>query len=151
MFGVFEHHVNKPNSPLVRGFDDVFRAPHSRYTEVHAADIEAHPDLELIATSEEAGVYAAKSIDSRHFFVFGHPEYDAETLGKEYERDVAKGKDIALPAHYYPNDDPTQQPAATWRAHAQLLYTNWLNYYVYQTTPYDLDQVGTTESEALER
>lgn len=145
LFGVFEHRVDKPSSPLVRGFDSSFWAPHSRYTEVHAADIEAHPQLELVATSEEAGVYIAKSTDSRHFFVFGHPEYDDDTLMKEYERDAAKGSAIALPAHYFPNDDPTQTPQVSWRAHAQLLYTNWLNYYVYQTTPYELEKAGTEE------
>lgn len=150
LFGVFDHEVVKPSSPLVRGFNDSFRAPHSRYTEVHAADIEAHPDLELIAVSDEAGVYIAKSTDSRHFFVFGHPEYDAGTLMVEYERDVAKGLDMPLPRHYFPNDDPTQTPKATWRAHAQLLYTNWLNYYVYQTTPYDLAKVGTEEDSVHE-
>lgn len=143
LFGVFEHELVKPSSPLVRGFNDYFTAPHSRYTEVHAEDIEAHPNLELIAVSDEAGVYIAKSTDSRQFFVFGHPEYDDDTLMKEYERDVAKGKKMALPAHYFPSDDPTQTPHATWRAHAQLLYTNWLNYYVYQTTPYDLAKAGS--------
>ena len=147
LFGVFEHEVVKPSSPLVRGFNDFFRAPHSRYTEVHASDIEAHPDLELIAVSDEAGVYLAKSTDSRHFFVFGHPEYDAGTLMVEYERDIAKGLGMPLPRHYFPGDDPAQEPRATWRAHAQLLYTNWLNYYVYQTTPYDLAKVGTEEDD----
>ena len=150
IFGVFDHDVVKPSSPLVRGFNDTFKAPHSRYTEVHAADIEAHPDLELIAMSSEAGVYIAKSTDSRHFFVFGHPEYDADTLMAEYERDIAKGLDMPLPRHYFPNDDPTQAPRVTWRAHAQLLYTNWLNYYVYQTTPYDLAKVGTEEDSVHE-
>lgn len=144
--GVFDHEVVKPSSPLVRGFNDFFLAPHSRFTEVHAADIEAHPELELIAVSDEAGVYIAKSTDSRNFFVFGHPEYDADTLKREYDRDVAKGLDIPVPRHYFPDDDPAREPRATWRAHAQLLYTNWLNYYVYQTTPYDLDRVGS-ESE----
>lgn len=147
LFGVFEHEVVKPSSPLVRGFNDFFWAPHSRYTEVHAEDIEAHPYLELIAVSDEAGVYIAKSTDSRRFFVFGHPEYDAETLMAEYERDKAKGLDMPLPRHYFPGDDPTQAPRATWRAHAQLLYTNWLNYYVYQTTPYDLEKAGTDEDD----
>ena len=108
------------------------------------------PDLELIAVSDEAGVYIAKSTDSRHFFVFGHPEYDADTLMAEYERDIAKGLDMPLPRHYFPNDDPTQAPRVTWRAHAQLLYTNWLNYYVYQTTPYDLAKVGTEEDSVHE-
>ncbi len=146
MFGVFEHDVVKPSSPLVRGFNDTFMAPHSRYTDVAAADIEANPALELIAVSDEAGVYIAKSTDNKNFFVFGHPEYDAETLMWEYERDAAKGEGTALPAHYFPNDDPKQAPHATWRAHAQLLYTNWLNYYVYQTTPYDLNKVGSEEA-----
>lgn len=143
MFGVFEHRRLKPTSPLMRGFDDMFWAPHSRYTEVRAENIEAHPDLELLAVSDEAGVYIAKSIDSRNFFVFGHPEYDRSTLGSEYERDVARGLNIAVPRHYYPNDDPAKSPCANWRAHAQLLYTNWLNYYVYQTTPYDVRLVGS--------
>ncbi len=142
MFGVFEHDVVKRTSPLVRGFDDTFWAPHSRYTEVHADDIEAHPELELIATSREAGVYIAKSVDSSNFFVFGHPEYDRDTLKEEYERDIERGLYIALPAHYFPNDDPTRTPLTKWRAHAQLLYTNWLNYYVYQTTPYDIESIG---------
>ncbi len=142
LFGVFEHHVVKPSSPLVRGFNDYFLAPHSRYTDTYAEDIAAHPDLELIATSEEAGVYIAKSTNSRNFFVFGHPEYDADTLKNEYERDKAQGLDTALPVNYFPNDDPAQTPRATWRAHAQLLYTNWLNYYVYQTTPYDVSCAG---------
>lgn len=142
MFGVFEHDVIKRTSPLTRGFDDTFWAPHSRHTEVRAEDIEAHPELELIATSKEAGVYIAKSTDSSNFFVFGHPEYDRATLKAEYDRDKARGLDIGLPAHYYPNDDPTQQPRSNWRAHAQLLYTNWLNYYVYQTTPYNINDIG---------
>ncbi|MEG0072221.1 MAG: homoserine O-succinyltransferase [Raoultibacter sp.] len=140
--GVFKHKLVKASSPLVRGFDDVFMAPHSRNTEVRAEDIEANPCLELIATSEEAGVYIAKSTDSHHFFVFGHPEYDTDTLDKEYVRDTERGLDPALPAHYYPNDDPAQKPLCTWRAQAQLIYTNWLNYYVYQTTPYDLGHLG---------
>ena len=136
MFGVFPHAVVKRTSPLVRGFDDEFFAPHSRFTEVRAADIEAHPGLELIAVSDEAGVYVAKSIDSQNFFVFGHPEYD---------RDIAKGMSIAVPAHYFPDDDPTREPVSTWFSCAQLLYTNWLNYYVYQTTPYDITRAGEKE------
>ena len=142
MFGVFNHKVVKPHSPLVRGFDDTFMAPHSRYTEVHAEDIEAHPDLELIAVSDVAGVYIAKSTDSSNFFVFGHPEYDAATLKAEYDRDIARGLDMHVPANYYPDDDPSRDPVSSWRSCAQLLYTNWLNYYVYQTTPYDLAQIG---------
>lgn len=136
--GVFDHVIVKPSSPLVRGLDDVVRAPHSRNTEVFAEDIEAHPQLELIATSDEAGVFIAKSTDSRHFFVFGHPEYATDTLKFEYERDLAKGIDPSVPKHYFPNDDPSQEPRCTWRAAGQLIYTNWLNYYVYQATPYDL-------------
>lgn len=142
MFGVFPHEVVKRTSPLVRGFDDRFFAPHSRFTEVRAADIEAHPALELIAVSDEAGVYVAKSTDSQNFFVFGHPEYDRETLKAEYDRDIAKGMSIAVPAHYFPDDDPTREPVSTWFSCAQLLYTNWLNYYVYQTTPYDITRAG---------
>lgn len=145
MFGVFPHEVVKRTSPLVRGFDDEFFAPHSRFTEVRAADIEAHPGLELIAVSDEAGVYVAKSIDSQNFFVFGHPEYDRETLKAEYDRDIAKGMSIAVPAHYFPDDDPTREPVSTWFSCAQLLYTNWLNYYVYQTTPYDITRAGEKE------
>lgn len=142
MFGVFEHRVVKNTSPLVRGFDDRFMAPHSRFTEVRAADIQAHPELELVAVSDEAGVYIAKSTDSANFFVFGHPEYDRETLGAEYARDIARGMDIAVPANYFPGDDPAAAPRSSWRSHAQLLYTNWLNYYVYQTTPYDITHAG---------
>lgn len=137
--GVFSHHLVKTTSPLVRGFDDVFDAPHSRNTGIDIADVEACPQLEMIAQSDEAGAYIVKSTDSRNFFVFGHPEYDHDTLAKEYERDLKKGMDIDPPAHYFPNDDPMQAPRDRWRAHAQLLYTNWLNYYVYQATPYDLE------------
>lgn len=150
LFGVYEHRVVKPHSPLVRGFDDVFMAPHSRYTEVRAQDIERHPDLELIAVSDEAGVYIAKSTDSRNFFVFGHPEYDRGTLKAEYERDLARGLGIALPANYFPGDDPEAAPVSSWRSHAQLLYTNWLNYYVYQTTPYDINCIGAEEISCTE-
>ncbi|MEA4955843.1 MAG: homoserine O-succinyltransferase [Pseudoflavonifractor sp.] len=136
--GIFEHQVLKPSSPLFRGFDDRFYAPHSRYTEVHRSDILAAPGLELIADSSEAGVFAVKTEDSRQFFIMGHPEYDADTLAREYQRDTEKGLDVPVPAHYFPNDDPTQPPIVRWRSTGQLLYTNWLNYYVYQTTPYDL-------------
>ena len=140
--GVFAHHILKPSSPLVRGLDDVVYAPHSRYTGVNQEDIEATPGLELISVGDEAGVFIAKSEDSRHFFVFGHPEYDTDTLANEYHRDTDKGLNPELPKHYFPNDDPTQQPVSNWRATAQLLYTNWLNYYVYQATPYDLDTLA---------
>ena len=146
MFGIFSHKLMKKFSPLVRGFDDEFLAPHSRHTEVHAEDIKAHPELELVAVSDEAGVYIAKSADSRNFFVFGHPEYDVDTLGREFTRDVGRGLNPKLPKHYYPNDDPEQRPVNTWRSCAQLLYTNWLNYYVYQTTPYDLNMLGEMDA-----
>ena len=141
LFGVYDHKVLKPSSPLFRGFDDVFAAPNSRYTEVWEEDILRVPELELIAKGDESGVFLVKSTDSRHFFVMGHPEYDPDTLAREYFRDVKKGLDISVPAHYFPNDDPTQPPIVRWRSAGQLLYTNWLNYYVYQTTPYDLSKI----------
>lgn len=143
LFGVYEHRVLKPSSPLFRGFDDVFLAPHSRYTEVWEEDIRACPDLELLSTSSAAGVFAVKTADSRQFFIMGHPEYDPDTLSLEYWRDVNKGLDIAVPANYFPEDDPTRTPIVRWRSAGQLLYTNWLNYYVYQTTPYDLRLLGS--------
>ena len=141
LFGVYEHRVLKPNSPLFRGFDDVFHAPHSRYTEVLEADIRAAQALELLSTSSEAGGYAVKTQDSRQFFITGHPEYDPDTLLREYRRDVDKGLNIAVPAHYFPENDPSRVPVVRWRSAGQLLYTNWLNYYVYQTTPYDLSRI----------
>ena len=141
LFGVFEHKVLKPNSPLFRGFDDVFFAPNSRYTEVWEEDIRAVPELELMATGEESGVFAVKSTDSRRFFVLGHPEYDPDTLAREYFRDVDKGLDIAVPVNYFPDNNPANAPLVRWRSAGQLLYTNWLNYYVYQTTPYDLRNI----------
>ncbi len=141
LFGVFEHRVLKPNSPLFRGFDDTFFAPHSRYTEVWEEDIRKVPELEVLATSERAGVFAVKTQDSRQFFITGHPEYDADTLAREYHRDVDKGLPIAVPENYFPGDDPAKTPVVRWRSAAQLLYTNWLNYYVYQTTPYDIRDI----------
>lgn len=141
LFGVYEHRVLKPSSPLFRGFDDVFLAPNSRYTEVWEEDIRACEDLELLAASSAAGVFAVKTRDSRHFYIMGHPEYDPDTLGLEYWRDVKKGLEIAVPANYFPGDDPGRPPIVRWRSAGQLLYTNWLNYYVYQTTPYDLKQL----------
>ena len=140
-FGVFPSRLLKPTSPLVRGFNDVSMMPHSRHTDVAYGDIVANQNLEVIAYSDECGVTIAKSADSRHVFVFGHPEYDGDTLRSEYERDKAAGLDIALPRHYFPGDDPSAEPLVTWRAEGQLLYSNWLNYYVYQTTPYDLDEL----------
>ena len=141
LFGVYEHRVLKPSSPLFRGFDDVFQAPHSRYTEVWKEDILNAPGLELIAESDEAGVFAVKTEDSRQFFIMGHPEYDPDTLEREYRRDLDRGLDIAVPKHYFPDGDPTRPPIVRWRSAGQLLYTNFLNYYVYQTTPYDLSKV----------
>ncbi|MDM8302558.1 homoserine O-acetyltransferase MetA [Collinsella tanakaei] len=140
--GVFEHRLVKPSSPLVRGLDDRFWAVHSRNTGVRREDVEAVPELEVIAVSDGVGLYIVKSTDSRRFFIFGHPEYDADTLRLEYERDVKRGIDPEIPVNYFPDDDPSQPPLNVWRSHAQLLYTNWLNYYVYQTTPYDIRQAG---------
>lgn len=140
--GVFEHRLLKPRSPLVRGFDDRFYAVHSRNTDVRIEDVEAVDDLEVVAVSDEVGLYIVKSVDSRRFFVFGHPEYDTDTLKLEYERDAKRGIDPEIPTNYFPDDDPTRTPLNVWRSQAQLLYTNWLNYYVYQTTPYDLEKVG---------
>lgn len=142
LFGVYEHQVLIPSSPLFRGFDDYFFAPHSRYTEVLAGEIQEKPALQLLSTSQEAGVFAVKTRDNRQFFLLGHPEYDPDTLAKEYWRDREKGLDLSVPAHYFPNDDPTCEPVVRWRSAAQLLYTNWLNYYVYQTTPYDLREIS---------
>ena len=129
------------NERLARGFDDVFWAPHSRYTEVRREDILAVPELVLLAESPEAGVYVVISADRRHIFVTGHSEYDPRTLGDEYQRDLAKALPIAVPRNYYPDDDPAREPLVRWRGHANLLYSNWLNYYVYQETPYDLTQL----------
>ncbi|MBI5298273.1 MAG: homoserine O-succinyltransferase [Chloroflexi bacterium] len=137
MFGVFEHRVLAPTERLLRGFDDVFLAPHSRHTEVRHADIEQIPDIQILAESDEAGVYIVGSRDGRHIFVTGHSEYDPLTLKTEYDRDVHKGLPIHVPKNYYPNNDPSRLPNVRWRGHANLLYTNWLNYYVYQVTPYD--------------
>jgi len=142
LFGVFEHSLIKPSSPLFRGFDDHFFAPHSRYTEVRSEDISAAPGLELMAVSNRAGVFIVKTENNRQFFVTGHPEYDGDTLAREYFRDQERGLDTALPENYFPRNDPKRPPCVSWRSHAQLLYTNWLNYYVYQTTPYDLERIG---------
>jgi homoserine O-succinyltransferase len=137
IFGVFPHTVGKPNTKLLRGFDEVFQVPQSRHTEVRREDIERHSELEILSESEEAGVYIAATKDGKHIFVTGHSEYDADTLKWEYDRDVSKGLTIQVPKYYYPNDDPSRNPSITWRSHANLLFSNWLNYYVYQETPYD--------------
>lgn len=134
--GIYEHTVHDKKVELVRGFEDVFHAPHSRYTEVSLEEIKNHPDLTLLATSDDAGVFLLKSTDGKHIMVTGHLEYDATTLAEEYERDLAKGLDIDMPENYFPNDDATKRPLNTWRAHTHLLFSNWLNYYVYQATPY---------------
>lgn len=141
MFGVFDHTVNKKNVKLLRGFDDVFKAPHSRHTEVKKADIERVPGLEILSESSEAGVYIVVARQGRQIFVTGHSEYDPLTLKSEYDRDVAKGLEIEPPKNYFPGDDPSKAPIVSWRSHANLLFANWLNYYVYQETPYDLSKI----------
>ncbi|MFC5449520.1 homoserine O-acetyltransferase MetA [Paenibacillus aestuarii] len=148
MFGVFPHVVSTPNTKLLRGFDEVFYVPQSRHTEVRREDIERCPDLEILSESEEAGVYIAATRDGKHIFVTGHSEYDANSLKWEYDRDVNKGLEIAVPKNYYPNNDPTRQPYNIWRAHANLLFSNWLNYYVYQETPFDLNDVNKSLASA---
>lgn len=141
MFGVFPHRLCKKYVKLLRGFDDQFFAPHSRHTEVRREDIEKIPELEILADSVEAGIYIVATKDGRHIFVTGHSEYDPLTLKWEYDRDIAKGLEIAVPQNYYQDDDPTKEPIVKWRGHANLLYVNWLNYYVYQETPYDLSEL----------
>ena len=138
MFGVFRHELLTPKSRLFRGFDNMFPAPHSRHTEVRAEDIEKIPQLKIMAVSDIAGVYAVCSEDSKQFFITGHSEYDADTLAGEYFRDVDKGLNPNIPYGYFPDDDPAKPPVMNWRSHATLLYTNWLNYFVYQTTPFDI-------------
>lgn len=136
-FGVFPHHVNRQYVKLLRGFDDEFFVPHSRHTEIRREDVEKAPELEILAESAEAGVYLVASRDGRQVFVTGHLEYDPLTLKEEYERDVQKGLPIKPPVNYFPDDDHLQMPLVRWRSHANLLYMNWLNYYVYQETPYN--------------
>ncbi|MBJ6362215.1 homoserine O-succinyltransferase [Paenibacillus sp. GCM10012307] len=138
IFGVYPHTVEKQNVKLLRGFDELFYAPQSRHTEFKREDIEAISDLEILSQSDEAGVYIVASRNGRQFFVTGHSEYDPMTLKFEYDRDVAKGLRVNAPKNYYPGNDVTRQPLSTWRAHANLLFSNWLNYYVYQETPYEL-------------
>ena len=138
LFGLFWHRVMNRKIPLVRGFDDMFLAPHSRYTEVPAEEIAACKELVILAESEEAGVFLAMTRDGRQIYVMGHPEYDRVTLDGEYHRDLDKGMNIDLPKNYYRDDDPANRPLLLWRSHANNLYTNWINYYVYQITPYSL-------------
>ena len=141
MFGVFPHKKSKENVKFLRGFDDVFYVPQSRHTETRREDILKCPELELLSESEESGVYIVASKDGRQIFVTGHSEYDKDTLAKEYFRDRDKGLDIAVPANYFQDDDPAKEPVVRWKGHANLLYVNWLNYYVYQETPYDLKDI----------
>jgi homoserine O-succinyltransferase len=146
MFGVFSHTVLDPHAPIVRGFDQIFMAPHSRHTEVREEDIRKMKWLKLLAVSEDAGVYMAVSADGRMVFVTGHPEYDRFTLKAEYDRDVAKKLPIEGPRNYFPQNDPAREPVMSWRSHANLLYANWLNYHVYQATPFDLKKLPATDT-----
>lgn len=141
LFGVFEHRPDYKRSILLRGFDDVFMVPHSRHTTVLAEDIEKIPELRILSSSDEAGVYAVSTDKGRQIFITGHSEYDADTLKNEYFRDLEAGRPIEIPKNYFPSDDPAKPPMVTWRSHASLLYSNWLNYFVYQTTPYDINEI----------
>lgn len=139
--GIYEHRVERRSSMLVRGFDDLFLAPHSRYTTIHREDVEQCDKLRILAASEQAGVYMIMTDGGRQVFITGHSEYNHDTLQKEYLRDKAQGIGPKVPVHYFPNDDDTKKPPNVWRSHANLLYQNWLNYYVYQTTPYDISAI----------
>lgn len=145
LFGVFPHQADYKRSILLRGFDDTFWVPHSRHTTVDRKDIEAVPGLRVLASSEKAGVYAVMSREGRQIFVTGHSEYDADTLRTEYFRDKNQGLPIHVPENYFPDDDDTREPLVRWRGHANLLFSNWLNYFVYQTTPYDIMTIGQPE------
>ena len=139
--GVYAHTVDYKRSILFRGFDDVFYVPHSRYTTVKREEIEAVPELRILSSSETAGVYTVTTRGGKQIFITGHSEYDANTLNKEYVRDKNAGLSPKIPENYFPGDDDTKEPQLTWRAHATLLFTNWLNYFVYQTTPYDINEI----------
>ena len=141
MFGVFEHIVLDRKSMLFRGFDDTFFVPHSRHTALDEEAVYKNPDLQVLSVSQKAGIYAIASKDGRRIFITGHSEYDPETLAKEYFRDVSQGKEISVPENYFPNNNPENPPLVVWRAHANLIYSNWLNYFVYQTTPYDIANI----------
>lgn len=141
MFGIFKHVVSNPELPIFRGFDDEFYIPHSRHTEIRREDIERRPELSILAESDESGVYMVMAREGREFFLTGHSEYSPLTLDTEYRRDLSKGLPIEIPQHYYRNDDPSQPPLVRWRGHANLLFNNWLNYYVYQATPYRLEDI----------
>ena len=147
LFGVYEHTADYKRSILLRGFDDTFWAPHSRHTTISREDIEAVGELKILASSQKAGVYAAMTKAGRQIFITGHSEYDPRTLEAEYLRDKKQGLAIAVPENYYPNDDDTQEPLVRWRGHANLLFSNWLNYFVYQTTPYDIMSIGDADKE----
>ena len=141
MFGIFPQYMQDPTLPIFRGFDDVFQMPHSRHTEVHREDILAHPDLQLIAESPDSGVSMVMARGGREFFITGHLEYAPNTLDKEYRRDKDIRDDVELPRNYYRDNNPDNEPLVSWRAHANLLYNNWINYYVYQETPYDINEI----------
>ncbi len=141
LFGVFEHKADYKRSMLLRGFDDRFMVPHSRHTTVRVEDIKAEKALKILASSKEAGVYAVSTKNGKQIFITGHSEYDATTLRDEYLRDVGEGKPIEIPKNYFPGDDPKKAPIVSWRSHSNLLYSNWLNYFVYQTTPYDITEI----------
>ena len=141
VFGVFEQHILKPRCPLFRGFDDTFFMPHSRHTECRREDIEKIEGLEILAESQESGVCISMAREGREIYITGHPEYSPHTLDNEYKRDLGKGLPIQVPENYYRDNDPDKGPLVHWRAHANLLYNNWINYYVYQMTPYDIDQI----------
>lgn len=139
IFGVYEHYTRKKKVPLVRGFDDMFLAPHSRYTGIDAKKLKSTKALKIIADSKEVGPYLIMEESGKNIFILGHPEYDKLTLDQEYKRDIEKGTKIDVPINYYPDNDPSKEPLKTWRCHANAFYSNWLNYYVYQVTPFDLD------------
>ena len=147
LFGIFPHKADYKRSILLRGFDDIFWVPHSRHTTISREDVEAVPELKILASSEKAGIYAIATKGGRQIFVTGHSEYDPETLKTEYLRDKNLGLPIRVPENYFPNDDETQDPIVRWRGHANLLFSNWLNYFVYQTTPYDIMEIGQEEAE----
>lgn len=143
--GVYRHKLVNPLSPIVRGFDDSFDAPHSRFAEIDEEGIRLHPQLEIVAASDKVGAFIVSRKDGRQLFVIGHSEYEPLCLKDEYERDVAAGQNIDIPENYFPDDDPSQQPMVTWKSHGTLLFCNWLNYYVYQQTPFDLNDIGKSE------
>ena len=146
VFGVFPHYTNDYGDKLLKGFDDIFYVPHSRRTEVRMEDIAKNPKVVVLSASEESGVYIAIAKHGKQIFVMGHSEYDRLTLKTEYERDLAKGLKIDVPKHYFEDDDPTKRPLMRWRSHSNLLFSNWLNYYVYQETPYDVTQISNEQT-----